>query len=48
MAPSTEGEKTLAAIYAGIFNNSVSEVSASVNSLELGGTSIGVIRYALR
>ena len=48
MAPSTEGEKTLAGIYPGIFNNNVSEVSVSDNSLELGGTSIGVIRYALR
>ncbi|KAI6131781.1 atromentin synthetase [Pisolithus thermaeus] len=42
--PSTETEKALAGIYAGIFNNSVSDVSATDNFFELGGTSIDVIR----
>ena len=46
VAPSTEAEKTLAGIYAGIFNNNVSEVSASDNFFELSGTSIDVIKYA--
>ena len=44
----TGTEKTLAGIYVGIFNNNVSEVSASDNFFELGGTSIDVITYALR
>ncbi|KAI6026071.1 atromentin synthetase [Pisolithus marmoratus] len=44
VAPSTETEKTFAAIYAGIFNNNVSDVSAADNFFELGGTSIDVIR----
>ncbi|KAG6327754.1 hypothetical protein ID866_11335, partial [Astraeus odoratus] len=44
VAPSTETEKTFAGIFAGIFNNSVSDVSASDNFFELGGTSIDVIR----
>ncbi|KIJ15165.1 hypothetical protein PAXINDRAFT_77684 [Paxillus involutus ATCC 200175] len=44
VAPSTETEKTLAGIYAGIFNLSVSDMSASENFFELGGTSIDVIR----
>ncbi|KIJ62498.1 hypothetical protein HYDPIDRAFT_94475 [Hydnomerulius pinastri MD-312] len=44
VAPSTETEKTLAAIYAGIFNLSVSDMSAGDNFFELGGTSIDVIR----
>ena len=47
VALSTETEKTLAGIYAGIFNNNVGEVSANDNFFELGGTSIDVIRYAL-
>ena len=45
VAPSTETEKILAGIYAGIFNTSISDVSASDNFFELGGTSIDVIRY---
>ncbi|KAI6037492.1 atromentin synthetase [Pisolithus marmoratus] len=44
VAPSTQTEKTLARIYADIFNNNVSDVSASDNFFELGGTSIDVIR----
>lgn len=44
VAPSTETEKTFAAIYAGIFNSNVSDVSAADNFFELGGTSIDVIR----
>jgi acyl-CoA synthetase (AMP-forming)/AMP-acid ligase II len=44
VTPSTETEKALAKIYAGIFNLAESEVSASDNFFELGGTSIDVIR----
>ena len=44
ITPSTETEKTLAHIYADIFNLSVSDISASDNFFELGGTSIDVIR----
>ncbi|KIK34287.1 putative quinone synthetase [Suillus luteus UH-Slu-Lm8-n1] len=44
VAPSTEAEKALAKIYAGIFNLSETEMSASDNFFELGGTSIDVIR----
>ncbi|KAG1734880.1 atromentin synthetase [Suillus paluster] len=44
VTPSTESEKALAKIYAGIFNLPESEVSASDNFFELGGTSIDVIR----
>ncbi|KAG1842374.1 atromentin synthetase [Suillus subalutaceus] len=44
VAPSTETEKALAKIYAGIFNLAVGEMSASDNFFELGGTSIDVIR----
>lgn len=44
VAPSTEAEKALANIYAGIFNLSETEMSASDNFFELGGTSIDVIR----
>ncbi|KAG1743827.1 atromentin synthetase [Suillus lakei] len=44
VAPSTETEKALAKIYAGIFNLAESEMSASDNFFELGGTSIDVIR----
>jgi acyl-CoA synthetase (AMP-forming)/AMP-acid ligase II/thioesterase domain-containing protein len=44
VAPSTETEKTLAGIYAGIFNLNVSDMSATDNFFELGGTSIDVIR----
>lgn len=44
VAPSTEAEKALAKIYAGIFNISENEMSASDNFFELGGTSIDVIR----
>ena len=47
VAPSTEVEKTLAGIYAGIFNISISDISASDNFFELGGTSIDVIRYVV-
>ncbi|KAF8546344.1 atromentin synthetase [Imleria badia] len=41
---STETEKTLARIYADIFNLNASGISASDNFFELGGTSIDVIR----
>ncbi|KAH7884191.1 atromentin synthetase [Phlebopus sp. FC_14] len=41
--PSTDAEKTLAGIYAGIFNMEVADVSAADNFFELGGTSIDVI-----
>ncbi|KAG2136548.1 atromentin synthetase [Suillus bovinus] len=44
VAPSSETEKALAQIYAGIFNLAESEMSASDNFFELGGTSIDVIR----
>ncbi|KAG2362950.1 atromentin synthetase [Suillus spraguei] len=44
VAPSSETEKALAKIYAGIFNLAESEMSASDNFFELGGTSIDVIR----
>ncbi|KAG2745464.1 atromentin synthetase [Suillus brevipes Sb2] len=44
VAPSTEAEKALAKIYAGIFNLAESEMSASDNFFELGGNSIDVIR----
>ncbi|KAG2346155.1 atromentin synthetase [Suillus weaverae] len=44
VAPSTETEKALAKIYAGIFNLADSEVSASDNFFEIGGTSIDTIR----
>ncbi|KAG9315544.1 atromentin synthetase [Chiua virens] len=44
VVPSTETEKTLARIYADIFNLNVSDISASENFFELGGTSIDVIR----
>jgi len=44
VTPSTESEKALAKIYAGIFNLSESDMSASDNFFELGGTSIDVIR----
>ncbi|KAF8839192.1 atromentin synthetase [Paxillus ammoniavirescens] len=42
--PQTETEQALAAIYAGIFNLEVADVSATDNFFELGGTSIDVIR----
>ncbi|KAG1869226.1 atromentin synthetase [Suillus tomentosus] len=45
VAPSTETEKALAKIYAGIFNLADSEVSASDNFFEIGGTSIDAIRF---
>ncbi|OJA14888.1 hypothetical protein AZE42_12071 [Rhizopogon vesiculosus] len=44
VTPSSETEKALAKIYAGIFNLAESELSASDNFFELGGTSIDVIR----
>ncbi|KAI6156976.1 atromentin synthetase [Pisolithus tinctorius] len=44
VSPCTETEKTLARIYADIFNNNISDVSASDNFFELGSTSIDVIR----
>ncbi|OJA10654.1 hypothetical protein AZE42_07277 [Rhizopogon vesiculosus] len=44
VAPSSETEKALARIYAGIFNLAESDMSASDNFFELGGTSIDVIR----
>ncbi|KAG1857008.1 atromentin synthetase [Suillus subalutaceus] len=44
VAPSTETEKALAKIYAGIFNLAESEMSASDNFFEIGGTSIDAIR----
>lgn len=44
VSPSTETEKALAKIYAGIFNLAESDMSASDNFFELGGTSIDVIR----
>ncbi|KAG2359272.1 hypothetical protein BDR07DRAFT_222459 [Suillus spraguei] len=44
VAPSSETEKALAKIYAGIFNLAESETLASDNFFELGGTSIDVIR----
>ena len=44
ISPSTETEKTLARIYADIFNLNVSDISAGENFFELGGTSIDVIR----
>ncbi|KAG2113448.1 atromentin synthetase [Suillus discolor] len=44
VAASTETEKALAKIYAGIFNLADSEVSASDNFFEIGGTSIDAIR----
>ncbi|KAG2136714.1 atromentin synthetase [Suillus clintonianus] len=44
VAPSTETEKAFAKIYAGIFNIAESEVSASDNFFEIGGTSIDAIR----
>ena len=44
ITPSTETEKTLARIYAEIFNLNVNDMSASDNFFELGGTSIDVIR----
>ncbi|KAG1796428.1 atromentin synthetase [Suillus plorans] len=44
VVPSTETEKALAKIYAGIFNLAVDEVSASDNFFEIGGTSIDTIR----
>ncbi|KAG2035527.1 atromentin synthetase [Suillus americanus] len=44
VAPSTETEKALAKMYAGIFNLVDSEVSASDNFFEIGGTSIDAIR----
>ncbi|KAG2151535.1 atromentin synthetase [Suillus clintonianus] len=44
VAPSTETEKVFAKIYAGIFNIPKSEVSASDNFFEIGGTSIDAIR----
>ncbi|KIK40660.1 nonribosomal peptide synthetase [Suillus luteus UH-Slu-Lm8-n1] len=44
VAPSTETEKALANIFAGIFNLAISEVSASDNFFEIGGTSIDAIR----
>jgi acyl-CoA synthetase (AMP-forming)/AMP-acid ligase II/thioesterase domain-containing protein len=47
VAPSTEIEKTLASIYAGIFNLELANVSASDNFFELGGTSIDVIRLKI-
>ncbi|KAG1737993.1 atromentin synthetase [Suillus lakei] len=44
VAPSTEAEKVFAKIYAGIFNLAESEVSASDNFFEIGGTSLDAIR----
>ncbi|KAG2122741.1 atromentin synthetase [Suillus clintonianus] len=44
VAPSTETEKGVAKIYAGIFNLAESEVSVNDNFFELGGTSIDVIK----
>jgi len=46
VTPSTETEKALAKIYAGIFNLDENEVSASDNFFEFGGTSIDVFRWA--
>jgi acyl-CoA synthetase (AMP-forming)/AMP-acid ligase II len=45
VAPSTETEKVLAKIYAGIFNLALGEISASDNFFEIGGTSIDAIRW---
>jgi acyl-CoA synthetase (AMP-forming)/AMP-acid ligase II len=44
ITPSTETERALAKIYAGIFNLAEGNISASDNFFELGGTSIDVIR----
>ncbi|KAG2076603.1 hypothetical protein BDR04DRAFT_1149044 [Suillus decipiens] len=44
VAPSTETEKALAKIYAGIFDLACSEVSVSDNFFEIGSTSIDAIR----
>ncbi|KAG2064216.1 atromentin synthetase [Suillus decipiens] len=44
VAPSTKTEKALAKIYAGIFNLADSDISASDNFFEIGGTSIDAIR----
>ncbi|KAG1782307.1 atromentin synthetase [Suillus placidus] len=44
IAPSTQTEKALAKIYAGIFNLAESKISTSDNFFELGGTSIDAIR----
>ena len=44
ITPSTETEKTLTRIYAGIFNLNENNISAGQNFFELGGTSIDVIR----
>ncbi|KAG2748262.1 atromentin synthetase, partial [Suillus brevipes Sb2] len=44
VAPSTETEKALAKIYAGIFNLADGDISASDNFFEIGGTSIDAIR----
>ncbi|KAH7921008.1 alpha/beta-hydrolase [Leucogyrophana mollusca] len=44
IALSTDSEKAIASIYAGIFNLAESDISASDNFFELGGTSIDVIR----
>ncbi|KAG2753836.1 atromentin synthetase [Suillus brevipes Sb2] len=44
VAPSTDTEKAIAKIYAGIFNLAENEVSASDNFFELGGNSIDIIR----
>ncbi|EIW74202.1 atromentin synthetase [Coniophora puteana RWD-64-598 SS2] len=42
--PSTDDERALASLYAGIFSMDSREVSANDNFFELGGTSIDVIR----
>jgi hypothetical protein len=44
VAPSSETEKALAKIYAGIFNLADGDISASDNFFEIGGTSIDAIR----
>ena len=44
VTPTSETEKTVARIYADIFNLDVADVSATDNFFELGGTSIDVIR----
>ncbi|KAG2124036.1 atromentin synthetase [Suillus clintonianus] len=44
IAPSTDAEKALVKIFAGIFNLAESEVSVSDNFFEIGGTSLDAIR----
>ena len=40
VAPSTETEKTLAGIYAGIFNNNVGEVFATISSSSMASAAV--------